>query len=171
MIIKLNNKLNKKNKFGSVSMNTFFFILMSILMVGIILFGISKLMSLSHEMSKQELNELKNTIKQDLEYCQDSLNKGEIIKIDVNNKEFNGICFLTDNLNSLDYGDLNSVLENIYNSGDNIVFIKISPNDLRNNDFSNVQVIGATNLNGVITEKKSYCVFANKNKEITIKCN
>lgn len=114
-----------KNIRGEIAVNTIFYILMVVFMVGIILFGMQKLFFTQNIISEQERLEIQKDLIDALEYCEDPLNAGNIKYIEFRSKMFNSICILGDDFGSSPSpcDDLEDV-DSLYDNGDNIVLLK-----------------------------------------------
>lgn len=103
-------KKNKKNNVNDVGMsksrgingrkanmaiNTIFYIMMSLFMAGILVFGFNKMFLVQDVLSEQERIEVKADIVSALEYCADPLNSGNIKNIEVKHNLFNSMCVVS----------------------------------------------------------------------------
>ena len=116
------------NTKSNLSIQTLFYIMMSLLFVAIIIFGIGKLNDVTDVISEQERIEVVNNLKERFEKCEnDPLSKGTSYTFSVGNSKFNSVCLIGEDINTIEstYYGLSS-LSQIYSSGDNLVFIKAS---------------------------------------------
>ena len=108
---------------AEIAMQTIFFIMMSIFMVAIIVFGLSRVFMVSEQLSEQERVEIINNLKEGFEYCEDPLNRGNVRVIDLKSSLFNGVCVVGADFSS-GYDKLDSELASVYLGGDNVVLFK-----------------------------------------------
>jgi len=148
----MNYKL--KNKKAEISMETFFFILMMLLMIWIIYFGISKLFLVNDTISEQERIDIKNQLKKGFEYCDDPLNAGSFKTIEINSNMINGVCVFTNDINSGN-NKLDNELNLVKKGGNNIALIN------GNNIIDSFKVESI----------KDFCSFREENKIFKIKIN
>lgn len=151
-------------KKAQISVQTFFFILMSIFFVWILIFGYNQIRNVDEQISEQEQILLTKEIKGALEYCSDPLNKGSSKIIKIESKKFNGICLIGKNdFNTVKYGKLGIDLNKLKSEQiqDNVFLIKA---EIKLNsatleyDFTNPQLIDSFYAD--ITEPKdSFCSF------------
>jgi len=131
-MLQINNKSN-------IGIQTFFFILMSMMMIGIILFGLSKLFLVNDTISEQDRIDTKNALKTGFSYCEDPLNAGSYKSVNINSKMIGMVCILGDTINSGNL-ELDAQLQIAKDSGNNIVLIN------QNNIIDSFKV--ETNMDG-----------------------
>lgn len=95
------NKVRNKSRYtlfsirkAQITIQTFFFILMSIFFVWIIIFGFKQITNINEQISEQEKVLITKDIKKALEYCSDPLNKGTSKSIEISHKEITQICII-----------------------------------------------------------------------------
>ncbi len=146
----------KYSKKANLSIQTFFFILMSILMIWIIYFGISKMVLVNNTISEQERIDTKNELKIGFEYCTDPLNKGSYKTIEIKSNKINGVCAFTDSINSSLNINLQKELKKINESGNNVAL------------FSGTNIIDSFKIEG----DYNFCLFREENgKKFKVKIN
>ena len=151
-----NLKINKK----AMEVQSIFYILMSLIMIAIIMFGLKQVTSVSEQLSDTERVEIQNELKKKFESCEDPLNRGNIEFIELEDQKFNAICFL-----GSDY-ETSSELQNALNEYDEIVAIGSTGDNviLLKTEF----VESTTTKNQIISSFKiqadvsSFCKFPTK---------
>ena len=119
--------MNKK----AMSVSVLFYIMMSIFMVWIIIFGYQKITDTQNVISQQEIFEIEQEITQKFEYCDDPLKRDSQIKIKVKSNNFNVFCLLGEDSSS--FSILGNELDQIFETGDNIVLMKTNLNEVNGN--------------------------------------
>lgn len=108
-------------KKANIGIQTFFMIMMSILMVGIMIFGISRFFMVKDTLSEIERVEIMDKLKSGLEYCNDPLNKGTKKTIELDYDKIGAVCFLGADV-SINYDVYG--FEETYQAGDNIIVLE-----------------------------------------------
>lgn len=120
------------NSKKALAVQTIFFIMMSLIMIWIIIFGIQKVSSLQDTISQDEQIKIQKKIEDTFAQCSDPINEGTQKTISLRGEKFNSICYnghLADGVSSRTdpiYVDFKSELETLSNSGDNFVLIQTS---------------------------------------------
>jgi hypothetical protein len=112
-------------KKAAINTQVVFFILMSIFMVGIILFGIQKLTDVEELLSEEEELELQKNIQEDFAFCENPLNRDAFKKIQIESSTFNSVCVYSGSSYDSSYGELASQLELLGEGGENIALVQI----------------------------------------------
>jgi len=99
-------------KKATITTKSIFFILMSIIMVWIMVFGINKIFLIEKTLEDQDKLIIKKELITALKYCQDPLNKGNLKTIELKKYGFNSICLLnkTTELSLIEILKTNAVL-------------------------------------------------------------
>jgi len=176
-------KYNKNRKKANISIQTFFFIMMSIFMIGIIIFGLEKIFFVQDTLTEQDRVLIQKQIKDVVEYCQDPLNKGTIKTVVLENNLFNSVCFFNkttdiDNIIStagLDTSttidltnEINTLQDTLNNSFYGAVFIKTTISN--SGKLLDYNVIDFIQIDTIIEQS---CEFDKKNRgnlNLKIKC-
>ena len=148
-----------------IAVNSIFYILMILFMVGIIVFGMQKLFFTKDIVSEQERLNLQKKIKDTLEYCEDPLNKGNMKNFEIKTNLYNSICILGEDFETSTYTNLEYLLE-LYDGGDNIILIKTSfyKDSDGNDQLSDFTIIDS--FYAEIDIPQSNCTFDKKNTGI-----
>lgn len=119
----MKNKLKTNKK--AITAQTIFFVLMTIMMVWIIIFGIQKLAQTKDIFDDTKKIEIQNNIKNQLEYCDDPLNRGTQLLIELGaTKNYNVLCILgEDQISSNPKFDIPQLGE-IAQTNDNIILAR-----------------------------------------------
>jgi len=158
------------NKKAELTMQAVFYIMMSVIMIAIIVFGFQRLVMVEDHLSEQERIEFKADLEKALEACEDPLNKGNVRYFDIDSKLINGVCILGDTPLSLsDYGpNLMDELEVFDGTDKNVILISTGvfedDNGYMGYTDNNFQVIDSFGLDTISGE--SYCNWG-KTFEIT----
>lgn len=110
-------------KKSQIAVNTIFYILMVIFMIGIIVFGMQKLFFTKDLISEQERIEIQKDLTEALEYCYEPLNSKNLKYVEFRNKLFNGFCVLGDDFGSSKHKNIEGFKE-LYEAGDNVILLK-----------------------------------------------
>lgn len=81
-------------KKGEMSVNTIFYILMVIIMVGILIFGYQRIFETQKTISKVDLLGIKDYLEKNFEECSDPLNRGNLKTFEIKHDAFNSICII-----------------------------------------------------------------------------
>lgn len=169
-------------KKANISIQTIFYIMMSMVFVWIMIFGFQKIFLIQGELSKQERSEVINDLKDAFEYCDDPLNKGNFQIFEIKSSLFNGVCVLGKDFDSSEeqYGG-NSDWVEIRSAGDDVILLNAEFTEKMGVDeygnpkkfypMSHYAIIDSFYLNYDI--KGIYCWFDKDNKgkvEIPIEC-
>lgn len=130
--------INKK----AVAINTIFFILMSIMFIGILYFAYDKIILTKDIISEQDLQLLQNDVEDALLYCDDPLNRGSSRSVDLSSSKFNVICLLDEDITSQFGSDIGL----IYEAGDNVVLLESIFYDDDNRFNNEYNVIASFNI-------------------------
>lgn len=149
-------EFNNKTKKANIGIQTFFFIMMSILMIWIIVFGIQKIFLIDDQLSEQDRIDIQNKLEDSFNYCSDPLNQGNIKVLEFKNKLFNSICVIS-NLINTGNSNLNDELQTINDSGHNIVILKTTSSS--SGDITDYKIIKSFNS----TFTKGGCSFDTNN--------
>lgn len=120
---------------ANIGVQTIFFILMSLFMVWIIVFGISQIFFVKDVLTESDRLEIQDQIKELVNYCNDPLNRGNKYKVEVKHEEINTVCFISDGI------DLNTDLGTIYDGGDNVVLLDVTSGDYNDVLNSNYDIV------------------------------
>ncbi len=155
----------KNSKKSELMMQSIVYIMMSIFMVGIIIFGYNKIFMVNDILSEQDRGLIIQEIKQGFESCEDPLNKGNFEKIELRGNQFNSICFLGENDNSNLKSNF-SELEEIFQAGDNVVLLQstIYLDEFGSKKFSEFNIISSFNVDLEILDTN--CFFDEENTGI-----
>lgn len=138
----MNNIVSKRGLTSTVLM----MILMSIFMVGIIIFGLNKLLVVEETISAQESLEAQEKIRENFEYCDNPLNAQSITNFEIDIEGVNAVCILGDDLGVLSEFD---ELIQIKEGGDNIVllnaFFEETPSQTY--QYNSIQVLDSFSVN------------------------
>lgn len=109
-------------KKSQITIQTFFFILMSIFFVWIIIFGFKQISNVNNQISDQDKVLIEKDLKDGFEYCNDPLNKGSQKIVKIEHKDINGICVLN-NINEIpiEYNNYKTQISSVFDGGDNVV--------------------------------------------------
>ena len=113
------------NKNSEISIQVLFAILMVIFFVGIVFFGITKIIYVEDVIGEGEIRQIEKEILEVVErYCGNSLNRGSLknIKIPTKNK-FDTICILGEEFNGISDLDVN-LKKQLYDSDVRVVLLK-----------------------------------------------
>jgi len=160
-----------KSKLAQLSVQTFFFIFMGILMSAIIMYGIQKIFFVQDTLNEQDRVLIEKEIKQTFEYCQDPLNKGNFKKINLDNNLFNSVCVSGgDNFDFILNSNLEDELNQIKSTGDNIILIDSTTN--KDGEILEYSIINSFKIEEGIIDK-NICYFPDYKGEINFKviCN
>lgn len=164
---------------AEISIQTIFFILMSILIIVIIIYGINKIFLVNDTLTEQDRISVQKEITKAITYCDDPLNKGNIKTFTFENSYFDGIWILGNDIENLkDSIENKDELKLIFDSGDNIVLFKTINSeypDINNDniyDIYSINIISSFKLDQSF-EKTKYWFDFNKNGifNIEVKCN
>ncbi len=171
----------RKIKKSNISIQTFFFILMSIFMILIIIYGFKKITFVNDTISEQDRILFQKEIQEGFEYCNDPLNKGSSKTISLKSSLFNSVCVIKKDISE---DELSSIigLDNSDNLRDEIIgllatldsddsygviFIKSTISN--SNELSNYNII---NFIQVSDSKENICSFDTKNSgQVDLKIN
>lgn len=145
------NEMKKAN----IGVQTFFYILMGIIMVTIIIFGYNKFIGVQDQLSEGERLEIRNNLQDTLTYCSNPLNKGSKRTVNLKSAKVNGMCFITPDIS--EYPQLEAIAE----TGDNVILIK---GDKDGDKVINIQVIDSFKFEEDFDD--TYCQI----DEVTITC-
>lgn len=90
--------IKKTNK--AITTQIIFFILMSLIMIWIIVFGFQRITDVQDTLSIQEEIEIKNKLEEAFKFCSDPINQGSLKIIDLTGRPYNSICFNCHGLDS-----------------------------------------------------------------------
>ena len=142
-------------------------IFMMILMMGIIIFGISKLNDVSNTISEQEQLEIQDKIKSLAQYCENPLNKGSQTREEISSNKFNGICIVQKQTPQyLDEipEDQQLQIEEIASSGDNIIMFNVKT--LNNDKPQSIQIVDSFSSYA----NRSECWYGEETIEVKMTC-
>lgn len=88
-----------RDKRGEMGVETFFYILMSIVFIWILFFGYQKIFMVQDQISEQDRIEVLNGLKDSFEYCEDPLNRGNVKVVEINGGKYNSLCVIDKNFN------------------------------------------------------------------------
>ena len=160
----------------SVTMSIVFYVLMSIIFTGILIYGTSKIFFIEEQIDIQENFELKEDLKKIFTFCEDPLNKGNIktfefktdlnLIVKTNKKELEKSDFEKHNILIENLDEINLILETEKNN------ILIRANIKKGNDFYNIvnyQILGSFKT----TNYKTDIIFDFENsgyKDFRVEC-
>lgn len=111
---------------AELTMQAMLYIMMSLMMVAIIVFGFKKLVFVGDVINDQEIRDLKNDLQKALDACEDPLNRGNIEHFKIDSNLFDGVCILGDQpLTSPPFGpNLVAEMSIFAEAGDNVVLLE-----------------------------------------------
>lgn len=136
---------NVKSKRGITS-TVLTMILMSIFMVGIIIFGLNKLLVVEETISAQESLEAQEKIRENFEYCDNPLNANSVINFEIDIDNVNAVCILGDDMGVLSqFEELNQIKD----AGDNVILLNafFEETSSQTYQFNSIQVLDSFSIN------------------------
>lgn len=111
-------------KKAELAIQAIFYVLMGMVFIAILIFGFNKLFLVQDELDRQDLLEIKNDLETAFEYCEDPLNKGNFKTFEFNNKQFNSVCIIDEDIldPTSQYGSIEE-FKIIYEAGENVVLL------------------------------------------------
>lgn len=161
-----------KFKKAEITIQTIFFIMMSVFMITIMIFGISKIFLVDEQLSEQDRIEIQEKIKNAISYCDDPLNRGNKKVFEFQNKLFNGVCIINNEVKNNEVNMEYEYLKEIYLDGDgnNIVLIK-TLFQYGENEPIEKEIISSFKVNKELSETKCWYDVENTGKvEMNIIC-
>jgi len=162
-----------KNNKGDITVQTIFYILMTIVFVGILIFGFQKLFDVEKTLSEQERIEIKQYIKTSFDYCEDPLNKGNFKTFEIKNNLFNTICILGEDIK--DSGNQYNKYEDfvkLYEAEQNVVMFDTSyKKSVDEIEFVDYMIIDSMRIDSKLAQTKCYMRDDQRNLiEVKISC-
>lgn len=160
-------------KKGNIGVETIFFILMAIIFAGILIFGFQQIFLIQDTISEADLVETKNKLEENLEYCDDPLNRGNFRLVEIDASQFNSICVIGENpLSNPALSSLQSELDIIGDAGDNVVLLN-----------SNIRIVSGSyvledyniidSINAEVDIGNTFCRFDTEGRgfiELEVRC-
>lgn len=112
--------MNKK----ALSTQALFFFFMAAIFVYLIIFGFQKIFLVQDHLSEEEHRELIKKLQEDLNYCNDPLNKGNKKLIEYNSPKFDFFCVVGNPIDLDESDSFEKILYEISTAGDNVIVFK-----------------------------------------------
>lgn len=91
------------SKRAELSVQTVFFVMMSIFMIAIIVFGFSKIFFVSKTLSEMDALDIKKEVESAFKHCEDPLAKGDKKTVKFKSDVFNSVCIASGEVSEEDF--------------------------------------------------------------------
>lgn len=161
----------KNNHKAEMAAQTIFYILMSVVFIGILIFGFQKIFEIEKNLSDQERIEIKKYMKESFEYCEDPLNSGNFKTFKIDNNMFNVICILGEDALEK-YSDYPDLLQ-LYDTSQNVIILDTNY-IIENEEYILKDYFIVDSIKMDTVQSKSQCYFKDDKTKIInvqIKCD